>query len=224
MEQELLKGAIAFIVGYAVGALPVAWLLVRRRHGVDLVRDGRGSARSLDVIAVGGVRTWMLALTLEVLKGAAIGLAARLYTDNGWFVATAIAGCVAGDAFPIGFRRGGRGLVPLVAGLIVALPTAGLITAITAIPTALFTSMRGSVYDAVVLVAVPVGLLLGTRQWQSLVPAFIIVAVLLARSGIRRRQKHAALMRRPAWQMVIDVDTPTRTQAPAAHNPRPWDR
>lgn len=224
MQQELLRGAIAFLAGYAVGALPVAWLLVRRRHGVDLLREGPGTARSRDVIAVGGVRTWMLVLTLEVLKGAAIGLAARLYTDNGWFVATAIAGCVAGDAFPIGFRRGGRGLVPLVAGLIVALPTAGLITAITAVPTALFTSMRGSVYDAVVLVSVPVGLLLGTRQWQSLVPAFLIVAVLLARSGIRRRRRQAALMRRPAWQMVVDVDPETGTQPSAAHNPRTWDR
>lgn len=224
MRQELLKGAIAFLVGYVVGALPVAWLLVRRRHGVDLLREGPGTTRSRDVIAVGGVRTWMLVLTLEVLKGAAIGVAARLYTDNGWFVATAIAGCVAGDAFPIGFRRGGRGLVPLVAGLIVALPTAGLITVITAVPTALFTSMRGSVYDAVVLIAVPVGLLLGTRQWQSLVPACIIVAVLLARSSIRRRRKQAAVMRRPAWHMVVDVDTDTPTQPSAAHNPRPWDR
>lgn len=224
MEQELLRGAIAFVVGYAVGALPVAWLLVRRRHGVDLLRDGPGTTNSRDVIAVGGVRTWALVLTLEVLKGAAIGLAARLYTDTGWFIATAIAGCVTGDAFPIGFRRGGRGLVPLVAGLIVALPFAGLITAITAVPTALFTSMRGSVYDAVVLVSVPVGLLLGTREWQSLIPAFIIVAVLLARSGIRRRRKQAALMRRPAWQMVIDVDNPNRTQASAPHNPAPWDR
>lgn len=224
MEHELLKGAIAFLVGYAVGALPVAWLLVRQRHGVDLLREGPGSTRSRDVIAVGGVRTWMLVLTLEVLKGAAIGLAARLYTDSGWFIATAIAGCVTGDAFPIGFRRGGRGLVPLIAGLIVALPMAGLITAIIAVPTALFTSMRGSVYDAVVLIAVPVGLLLGTREWQSLIPAFVIVAVLLARSGMRRRQKQASLMRRPAWQMVVDVDSPSRTQPSSPQNPRQWDR
>ena len=224
MEQELITGAITFLVGYAVGALPVAWLLVRRRHGVDLVRGGSGGTGSLDVVRAGGIRTAMLVLILEVLKGAAIGLAARLYTDSGWFIATAIAGCVTGDAFPVGFRRGGRGLVPLVSGLIVALPAAGLITAITAIPTALFTSMRGSVYDAVVLIAVPVGLVLGTRQWQSLAPAAIIVAVLLARSRMRRRQRQAAVMRRPAWQMVIDVDPPSRTQPSHPQNRGQWDR
>ena len=224
VEQDVIKGAIAFAVSYVVGALPVAWLLVRRRHGVDLRETETGGTGSIDAFAVGGVRTAALAIVLEVLKGAAVGAAARLYTDTGWFVATAIAGCVTGDAFPIGFRRGGRGLVPLIAGLIVALPAAGLITAITAIPTALFTSMRGRAYDAVVLVAVPVGLLLGTREWQSLAPAAVIVIVLLARAGIRRRQKEAALIRGPAWRIVVDggrSEPPTR---PRGQNAPPWDR
>jgi len=205
VDQAVIRGIAAFAAGYVVGALPVAWLLARRRPGI---------------------RSAVLAVVLEVLKGAAVGLAARLYTDSGWFIATAIAGCVAGDAFPVGFRRGGRGLVPLVSGLVVALPTAGLITAITAIPTALFTSMRGSVYDAVVLVAVPVGLLLGTHEWQSLGPAAAIVLVLLARSHMRRRRREAAVMRRPAWQMVIDVDETggeSRGLGLGRHNRGPWD-
>ena len=224
MESDLIRGAIAFVISYAVGGLPVAWLLVRRRHGVDLRQAGPGGTGSLDALAVGGARTAALAVVLEVLKGAAIGGAARLYTNSGWFVATAIAGCVTGDAFPIGFRQGGRGLVPLVAGLIVGLPFAGLITAITAIPTALFTSMRGSVYDAVVVIAVPVGLVVGTRQWQTLAPAAVIVIVLLARSGIRRRQKEAARLRGPVWHTVIDARDVTRPSPPSGQNPRPWER
>lgn len=220
----MIRGAIAFLVGYAVGTLPVAWLLVRRRHGIDLRRTGPGGTGSLDALVVGGVRTAALAVLLEVLKGAAVGAAARIYTDSGWFVATAIAGCVTGDAFPVGFRRGGRGLVPLVAGLIVALPAAGLITAITAIPTAMFTSMRGSVYDAVVVVAVPVGLVVGTREWQTLAPAAVIVIVLLARSSLRRREREAAQLRGPAWRTVIDVGSAARPPTPPGQNPASWDR
>ena len=56
--------------------------------------------------------------------------------SSGWFIATAIAGCVAGDAFPVGFRRSGRGILPLVSGLAVALPTAGLVTGSEHIPVA----------------------------------------------------------------------------------------
>ena len=204
MQHDVVSGAAVFAFGYAVGALPVAWLLARSR---------RGAERPL--------RTSLLVIVLEVLKGAAVGLAARLYTDTGWFIAAAIAGCVTGDAFPPLLRRGGRGLVPLVAGLVVALPTAGLVTAIMAIPAALFTSMRGSVYDAVVLIAVPLGLLVGTREWQSLAPGAVIVLVLLARSHLRRRRRRAAVMRRPAWQMVIDVEDPS--WGAGRQNRPPWD-
>jgi len=227
MDPTIVAAAVAFGVGYLVGALPVAWLVVRRRHRVDMRQHGSGGTSALDAVAVGGIRTALLAALLEVLKGAAVGLAARLYSSSGWFIATAIAGCVAGDAFPVGFRRGGRGILPLVSGLAVALPTAGLVTALTAIPAAVFTSMRGRIYDAVVTIAIPAGLLLGTREWQSLVPAAVIVAVLLSRAALQRRRREAALIRGPAWRMVIDADPPAARSTPktasSIQNPQPWD-
>jgi glycerol-3-phosphate acyltransferase PlsY len=226
VDPGIIAAAVAFAIAYAVGALPVAWLVVRRRHRVDMRERGFGGTGALDAVAVGGIRTALLAALLEVLKGAAVGLAARLYSPSGWFIATAIAGCVAGDAFPIGVRRGGRGILPLVSGLAVALPTAGIVTAITAIPAAVFTSMRGRIYDAVVTIAIPAGLLLGTREWQSLVPAAVIVAVLLSRAALQRRRRGASLVRGPAWRMVIDADVPA-TAAPktgsSIQNPHPWD-
>jgi acyl phosphate:glycerol-3-phosphate acyltransferase len=226
VDPGIIAAAVAFAIAYAVGALPVAWLVVRRRHRVDMRQRGFGGTGALDAVAVGGIRTALLAALLEVLKGAAVGLAARLYSPSGWFIATAIAGCVAGDAFPIGFRRGGRGILPLVSGLAVALPTAGIVTAITAIPAAVFTSMRGRIYDAVVTIAIPAGLLLGTREWQSLVPAAVIVAVLLSRAALQRRRRGASLVRGPAWRMVIDADVPataTPKTGSSIQNPHPWD-
>jgi glycerol-3-phosphate acyltransferase PlsY len=222
----VIAAAVGFLCGYAVGTLPVAWLVVRRRHGVDLRSRGRGRAGAVDVAAVGGVRTALLAVVMEALKGAAVGVAARLYSSSGWFTALAIAGCVLGDAFPLLYRRSGRGIVPLVSGLGVALPAAAVITAFTAIPAAVFTSMRGRVYEAVVTIAVPVGLLVGTRDLLSLVPAALIVATLLARAWLRRQRRAATLVREPAWQMVLDADIPATTRpqtAGAGHNRRPWD-
>jgi len=73
---------------------------------------------------------------------------------------------------------------------------------------------------------VPVGLLLGTHEWQSLGPAAAIVLVLLARSHLRRRRREAAVMRRPAWQMVIDVDETggeSRGLGLGRQNRGPWD-
>ena len=92
---------------------------------------------------------------------------------------------------------------------------------------AVFTSMRGRIYDAVVTIAIPAGLLLGTREWQSLVPAAVIVAVLLGRAGLQRRRREATLIRGPAWRMVIDADIPVTKSTPknasSIQNPQPWD-
>lgn len=227
MEPTALAAAIAFVLGYAVGALPVAWLLVRQRHKLDMRYHGLGGTGSLDAFAIGGIRTAMLTVVLEVVKGAVVGLGARFYSPSGWFIAAAIAGCVAGDAFPIGFRRGGRGLVPLVSGLAVALPAAGLVTALVAIPVAVFTSMRGRLYEVTVAIAVPVGLIAGTRDWRTLAPAAFIVVVLWARAELRRRRREARLLGGAGPQVVIDHENgfahnePVRAQG--SQNPRPWD-
>jgi len=213
MEPTVIAAAVAFGIGYVVGAMPVARLMTRR-HRPDL--------RKLRVALVAGV--------LEVLKGAVVGLGASLYTSRGWFIAAAVAGCVAGDAFPPFFRRGGRGLLPLVSAFVVAMPTAGVITAIIALPTALLTSMRGRVYDTAVAVAVPSGLLISTRDVRSLAPAAIIVAVLVGRQRLRRRQHQAAVMRGPAWQnIVVDADADllpppvTPSPPPGRQNRAPWE-
>ena len=197
-----LIAAIAFAIAYVVGALPIAWLLVRRRRGIDLRQYGGTGA--IDALRVAGPGTALAAGTIELLKGGAVGLTAFLVSrDVGWFVASAIAGCVVGDAFPVGFRRGGRGLIPLISGLALSLPLAGLLCAIIAVPVAAFTRMRGAVYDVAVTVAVPLGLLLGTLDWRTLAPALVIVLALVVRSRLRREARaRAALTGRPGATIV----------------------
>ena len=191
-----ISGAVAFACAYAVGALPVAWLLARRRRGVDLRRLGGTGA--LEALRAAGPLVAVAAGLVELLKGAGVGLAATfLGGGTDWFTAAAIAGCVVGDAFPPGFRRGGSGLVPLVSGMLVALPLAGFLCALIAVPVALLTRMRGRVYGAAVIVAVPLGLLAGTLSWQTLPPAAAIVLALLGRSRLRRAAR-ARLARTPA--------------------------
>ncbi|MGP8161114.1 MAG: glycerol-3-phosphate acyltransferase [Candidatus Dormibacteria bacterium] len=203
MTPSPLAASIAFLIGYAVGALPVAWLLVRRRRGIDL-RDYGGTG-AIDAFRVAGPGTAFLAGFLELLKGGAVGLTAFLVSGHtGWFAASAIAGCVVGDAFPVGFRRGGRGLVSLISGLALSLPAAGLLCAIIAIPVAFVTRMRGGVYDLAVAVAVPLVLLLGTFDWRSLAPAVVIVLALVVRSRLRREARSRAALSHRAGATIVD--------------------
>lgn len=204
----LIASLTAAIAGYLIGSIPVAWVMVRRQHGVDLRLHGRGGTGAIDALLVVGPRTALYAGLIEVIKGGLVGAVARAYGGEPWFAAVAIAGVVTGDAFPIGFRRGGRGLVPLISGLVIALPGAGVVTALVAIPAAALTRMRGHIYDAVILVAVPAGLLLGTQQWRVLAPALVMVAVLLLRARQRRRQPGPAISSvRPPATIVDQISS-----------------
>ncbi len=208
MTPTPLTASVAFVVAYAVGALPVAWLLVRRRRGLDL-RDFGGTG-AIDALRVAGPGTAVLAGVVELLKGGAVGLTALLVSGHsGWFTAAAVAGCVVGDAFPVGFRRGGRGLVALISGLAFSLPTAGLLCAIIAVPVAVLTRMRGGVYDLAVAIAVPLGLGLGTLDWRSLPPSAVIVAALVLRSRLRRAARaRVTLTERPGATIVDQPPSP----------------
>ncbi|MGI8847681.1 MAG: glycerol-3-phosphate acyltransferase [Candidatus Dormibacteria bacterium] len=200
----LVAPAIAFVASYLVGALPVAWLLARRERGIDLRRVGTGGTGALDALLSAGIRTAVLAVIVEVIKGGFVGVAAHLYNPSGWFVAVAIAGCVVGDAFPVGFRRGGRGLVPLLSGLVTTLPEAALICAVVALPVSLATRMHGRVYDVTVAVAVPAGLFLDTRDGRSLIAAGIIVLALVVRAQQRRVQQERTGIGNRQHPLVIE--------------------
>ncbi len=180
VSATLVSVLVALVGGYAVGTLPVAWLLVRRRHGVDLRAEPVGTG-AVGALRAGGVRTAVLSLLLEALKGAFVGTVVRILGGPGWLAALAIAGCVVGDVFPIGVRRGGRGVVPLVSGLAIALPFAGLITGVVAVVSVLFAGGSETTANRVTAVAVPVGLVLGTDSLWALIPAAIIVVTLVVR-------------------------------------------
>ena len=220
VPQGVVLAAGAVIGGYAIGAIPIAWILVRRaqrrRGGVERIdpsspfaappggAPGRAKVDqdrpgTLDVLALGGLRVALLTVALELVKGAVVGLGARVYNDSAWFTATAIAGCVVGDVFPIGVRRGRRGVVPLVSGVWAALPGTWAAGVVIAIPAVLILALSGVAFEGVVAITVPLAFLLGTRDVGTLAPAAIIVAAIVGRSRMRRRARQEAM---DEWRRV----------------------
>ena len=203
----LVLVAGALVGGYAVGCIPVAWLVVRRQHGVDLRHTGRGRSGTIDALAAAGLRAAAITVVFELIKGAVVGLGARLYDPDPWFAATAIAGCVVGDAFPVGIRRGRRGIAPLIAGVVAALPGVWWAGLIVALPAVVLLGLRGIAFEQLVVLCVPLGLLLGTRDVRTLLPAAVIVIALVARNRVRMRERarrRAELATAAAMPVVID--------------------
>jgi glycerol-3-phosphate acyltransferase PlsY len=110
-----------WIVGYSIGSIPFAWLIVRAMAGLDLRKAGSGNVGAANALRVSGWQTGIAVALLDLAKGsAAVGLVAA---GGGDLAARAAGGlaAVAGHVFPIWLRfHGGKG-VATAAGVFAAL-------------------------------------------------------------------------------------------------------
>jgi acyl phosphate:glycerol-3-phosphate acyltransferase len=121
-----MEYALACIVGYLLGSMPVS-LLVARRHGVDLYRAADGNPGAWNALQqLGWDRAWP-AFIGDALKGALAG-AIGLALGGIWVAYAAVAAAMAGHAFPaFAHLRGGKSVMTFTGGGVVLAPTAGAI-------------------------------------------------------------------------------------------------
>jgi len=112
----------AFLLGYLIGSVPSAFLLVHWNSRVDIRKAGSGNVGALNSLEVTGSK-WVGAavLLLDLAKGAAAVLVATtLWGGVFWVQAAAGLGAVSGHNFPVWLRfRGGRGLATAAGAMLV---------------------------------------------------------------------------------------------------------
>lgn len=118
--MELLP---AILIGYAVGSLPIGYLLAHRARGVDLRRVGSGNVGATNVYRTGGLAMAVAVMLADMGKGAA----AVLLAGGGTAAVAAGVAAVVGHIYPVwlGFR-GGKGVATAsgVFGVLAPWPTA----------------------------------------------------------------------------------------------------
>ena len=114
----------AVTLAYLVGSVPFAFLLSRRR-GIDLREVGSGNVGATNVLRTSGVRTAVIAMGLDVIKGAlAVVMAQRLTGGIGAPMAAGLAS-VLGHIYPVWLRfRGGKGVATAAGVFVVLTPMA----------------------------------------------------------------------------------------------------
>jgi len=114
----------AVTLAYLVGSVPFAFLLSRRR-GIDLREVGSGNVGATNVLRTSGARTAVIAMGLDVVKGAlAVVLAQRLTGGIGAPMAAGLAS-VLGHIYPVWLRfRGGKGVATAAGVFAVLTPMA----------------------------------------------------------------------------------------------------
>jgi len=113
--QSLL---LAVVVGYLIGSIPTAFLIVRWKSRVDIRKAGSGNVGTLNSYTVTRSRlVGVLVLAVDILKGVSAVLLATAIAPGMGFGASAVGGisAVVGHNFPLWLKfKGGRGLATAV--------------------------------------------------------------------------------------------------------------
>lgn len=112
----------AILLGYAVGSLPIGFLVAQSAGGVDLRRVGSGNVGATNVYRSTNLATAIAVMLADVAKGAI----AVLIAGGGTNAAAAGVAAVIGHIYPVWLRfRGGKGVATAsgVFGVLTPLPT-----------------------------------------------------------------------------------------------------
>ncbi len=128
LQTAALTSAALVGVAYAIGAVPLSWL-VARRLGIDLRRAGSGNPGATNVLRTAGAPAAIAALMLDVAKGSAAVLLAQAWSASPVLAVVAGVAAVVGHVFPAWLAfRGGKG-VATGAGMFLVLAPGALVVA-----------------------------------------------------------------------------------------------
>ena len=103
--------ALVLVGAYLLGSVPFAFLLARRLAGIDLRRIGSGNVGATNVMRTAGPRTAAAAVTLDVIKGAAVVMVVGRAVPGVVLPAAAGVAAVVGHIYPVWLRfKGGKGV------------------------------------------------------------------------------------------------------------------
>lgn len=118
----MLSRLLAFVLGYLLGSLPTAFLLVRWKSHTDIRTEGSGNVGTLNSYLVTGSKFVGIAvLAVDAAKGVLAALVGNVIGGGDfWAVGAAAVAAVLGHNFSIWLRfKGGKGLATAAGAMLV---------------------------------------------------------------------------------------------------------
>ncbi len=186
--EQIIWTIVIAIAAYFIGGLSPAMLISRAIAGKDIRETGSGNAGATNVMRVLGVRAGILTFALDVLKGLAPTLVAKLCIDaNADYASYAsyaayLAGfmVILGHTYPLllGFR-GGKGVATSLGMLFVIQPIATAVLLLIALGLMFMTGLV-SLGSIVSTALIPVsGFLIPAVGWRFGVFGLFVAALVL---------------------------------------------
>jgi len=175
------------LLAYGLGCLSAGYYLARWK-GLDLREAGSGSTGARNAGRLLGKGAFAITFALDLLKGLAAVLLARLLVPGPWAAPLAWLCVVLGHVWPVQLRfKGGRGISPAVGGLLATSPLlTGLLVAPLLLGWALFRSFkRGGMLAILAGPFLAWGLhRIHVLSWQEAL-AFTLLALLLVGTHLK---------------------------------------
>jgi glycerol-3-phosphate acyltransferase PlsY len=116
-----------FLIGYAIGSLPIGYLVAQGAGGIDLRRVGSGNVGAANVYRTTGLSTAIAVMLADMAKGAV----AVLVAGGGMPGVAAGVGAVVGHIYPVwlGFK-GGKGVATASGVFAVLSPVPAMVAAV----------------------------------------------------------------------------------------------
>lgn len=207
---------LLFIGAYFVGSIPFG-VLVARAKGIDIMSVGSGNIGATNVVRALGKGPGLLVFFLDLLKGLAPALVARLlFPDRQevWFWSGATA--VIGHSFsPFLKFKGGKGISTALGMMLGASPVVAL--AAFAIFAILLLSLKFMSLASIlaVLSTIPLGLLFGDSKW--VIGGYAILSTFIVyrhRSNISRLKKGTEPKFKFRKSVDLDLHPASQPKAP----------
>ena len=124
------------LVGYLLGSVPFGLIAGRLFSNIDVREHGSGMTGMTNVIRTVGIWAGILVLSLDMGKTVLAVVLARYFTDSLNIEVVAAITAIMGHNWPLYSKfKGGRGVAPGWAGLIILSPIAGIVASLVGLLT-----------------------------------------------------------------------------------------
>jgi len=173
--------AVACVLSYLIGAIPVGYLVARLTGGTDIRRVGSGNIGATNVLRTLGVLPAIATLAGDIAKGYLAVAAARAIGTAPWSAAAGAVLVIVGNCWPVflGFR-GGKGVATGFGAFLALAPLATAPTALVwLVVTASFRYV--SLASVAACLCLPIGVAVLGYPRVSIAAAVIAAAIIIFR-------------------------------------------
>ena len=115
-----MQNTLSFIIGYILGSIPTAYLLIKKKHNVDITAEGSGNVGAMNSYEVSKSKlVGISVLLIDLLKGlTAVYLVSLLFGNDFIVKGVALIGAVLSHCYSPWIKfKGGRGLATAAGGM-----------------------------------------------------------------------------------------------------------